>query len=203
MKAAICAMVIASLAGAGAARGSETSEQATLHQQAKLIGTFRTKTWGCQQTLGHERTRASVDVWSLPHSIPYRAWVQNLWKGRASLCLHRLEQRRIGFTDDWLTAVERVQRVYPGTKAWLLYISDREGGWGRFVMNSQGSGAGGWLQFMASTYYAYNDAAFADARRRDFVVPEATNSWTQPLGQALTGAYMRYTGRDGCHWCLG
>jgi hypothetical protein len=26
------------------------------------------------------------------------------------------------------------------------------------------------------------------------------NQWTQPMGQALTGAFMRFTGRDGFHW---
>jgi hypothetical protein len=105
-------------------------------------------------------------------------------------------------TNDWRTSVTLAQRIYPGTSSWLLHISDREGGWGPFVMNHQGSGAGGWLQFMASTFYAYVGDAQADVARRGFHVDPSVWTWTQPLGQALTGAYMRYTGRDGCHWCL-
>ena len=111
-------------------------------------------------------------------------------------------QYTIPHTNDWRTSVRLAQRIYPGTSDWLLYISRREGGWGPFVMNHQGSGAGGWLQFMASTFYAYDDDARADVARRGFKVDPSIWTWTHPLGQALTGAYMRYTGRDGCHWCL-
>ena len=66
-------------------------------------------------------------------------------------------------------------------------------------MNTQGSGAGGWMQFMRSTYYAHNDAAFAYARSLGFVIDERTNAWEHPLGQALTAAYMRTHGMSG-HW---
>lgn len=110
--------------------------------------------------------------------------------------------RTLPWTNDWRTSVRLSQRIYPGTDGWLLFISRREGGWGPFVMNHQGSGAGGWLQFMASTFYAYVDDARADVARRGFIVPAGAWTWTHPLGQALTGAYMRFTGRDGCHWCL-
>lgn len=110
--------------------------------------------------------------------------------------------REIPATNDWLTSVRLAQRVYPGTDDWLIFISRREGGWGPFVMNHQGSGAGGWLQFMASTFYAYSDDARSDVARRGFKVPSNVWDWHHPLGQALTGAYMRFTGRDGCHWCL-
>ena len=103
-------------------------------------------------------------------------------------------------TNDWRTSVTLTQRIYPGTASWLLYISAREGGYGRFVMNHQGSGAGGWLQYMPSTFYAYVDDARRSVKAKGFVVPAEVWTWTHPLGQALTGAYMRYTGRDGCHW---
>jgi hypothetical protein len=117
--------------------------------------------------------------------------------------MRTIQQRyEIPYTNDWRISVRLAQRIYPGTESWLLFISDREGGWGPFVMNHQGSGAGGWLQFMSSTFYAYVDDARADAARRGFTVPSSVWTWTHPLGQALTGAYMRYTGRDGCHWCL-
>lgn len=105
-------------------------------------------------------------------------------------------------TNDWRTSVRIAQRPYPGTDAWLLFISKREGGYGGFVMNHQGSGAGGWMQFMSGTFYGYVGAAQADLRQRGFNIPDNVMVWTHPLGQALTAGYMRYYGKDGCHWCL-
>ena len=181
--------------------------QASLNKARDRIVAARQATWRCQDQLValgvlDSRTRAAHGTWQLPTSVPYRHWVFRQWTHRAAVCQKNLSGRVLGATGDWLTAVRIVQRVYPGTGDWLRYISHREGGWGRFVMNTQGSGAGGWMQFMASTFYAYNDDAYADARRRGFILPPATNTWTHPLGQALTAAYMRYTHRDGCHWCL-
>jgi hypothetical protein len=122
-----------------------------------------------------------------------------------SIALKR-EQRQLylnlPYTNDWRTSVRLAQRAYPGTSDWLLFISDREGGWGPFVMNHQGSGAGGWMQFMSGTFYGYVDAAKADFTHRGFKVDSRVWTWTHPLGQALTAAYMRYYGKDGCHWCL-
>ena len=178
-------------------------EQARLRSLAHQVGAARASTWACQDKFpGAKRSKASSSVWALPRSASYRAWVLDRWKARAVGCQEALKQRRL-VTWDWLTAVNLVQRAYPGTKDWLLFISRREGGWGRFVMNTQGSGAGGWMQFMSSTYYAYNSRAFADIRRRGFVVDDQFNAWQQPLGQAVTAGYMRYVGLDGCHWCLG
>ena len=136
-------------------------------------------------------------------SVPWRTTCLRARELR-SFHTHRLVvlDHTLPWTNDWRTAVRLSQRIYPGTDSWLLYISDREGGWGPFVMNHQGSGAGGWLQFMASTFYAYVDDARLDVERRGFRVPPGVWTWTHPLGQALTGAYMRFTGRDGCHWCL-
>lgn len=205
MKATLTAVAAAFLTFASVAiagPGQERSAQIELHLAAKNISVAQRATWDCQDQLGVERSKRSVAPWQLSRSLPYRLWVVGKWRRLQAACGLRVQQRTIPATGDWLTAVDYVQRIYPGTKDWLIYISHREGGWGRFVMNSQGSGAGGWLQFMSSTYYAYNDAAYADARRRGFILDEATNSWTNPLGQAVTGAYMRYTGRDACHWCL-
>jgi hypothetical protein len=116
--------------------------------------------------------------------------------------LERLLFRTLPATGDWRTAVRITQRVFPGTESWLLYISNREGGWGPFVMNHEGSGAGGWMQFMSGTFYGYSDAARRAVASRGFVVDPDVFEWHDPLGQALTAGYMRFTGRDGCHWCL-
>jgi hypothetical protein len=126
--------------------------------------------------------------------------VAKKWTSQKASCATALSRRVIPATNDWLTSVRLVQRVFPGTTDWLTTISKREGGHGGFVMNHQGSGCGGWLQFMQSTYWAYSHDAFADAKRRGFIVDPTWNQWTHPMGQAITGAYMRFTGRDGNHW---
>lgn len=211
MKALITALAAAFLfASAAAAQtepvrttSSERTAQVELASLRQQIVRLRNTTWGCQDALGVRRTRVEYGTWAMPPSLPFRGWMVVQWRKNTAACQRHLRERTIGMTWDWLTAVDRVQRIYPGTKSWLLYISHREGGWGRFVMNTQGSGAGGWMQFMASTFYAYNDRAFADARSRGFIVNEAANRWTHPLGQAITAGYMRYVGLDGCHWCLG
>jgi hypothetical protein len=124
------------------------------------------------------------------------------WRGNAYRHAQVVAKRTLPFTNDWRTSVRLAQRPFPGTSTWLLFISAREGGYGPFVMNHQGSGAGGWMQFMSGTFYAYVDDARAAVERRGFIVPAHVWKWTHPLGQALTAGYMRYTGRDGCHWCL-
>ena len=174
-----------------------------------LIAEATVQTWQCQDKLVALGMLAARTPMSSPGALPksekYRKWVLHKRIVKQRKCLQRLQyvsSHTIPSTDDWLSAVAYVQRVYPGTSEWLKYISRREGGWGRFVMNTQGSGAGGWMQFMASTYYAYDDKAFADVARRGFIVNPAANAWTNPLGQAITAGYMRYVGLDGCHWCL-
>ncbi len=155
------------------------------------------QTWNCQDKLPTSRTRAR-SPWK-HHTAAYWARELNLWTLRLNRCRATLA-RSIPNTDDWQTAVRLVQRVYPGTQDWLLKISHREGGWGRFVMNSQGSGCGGWMQFMSSTYWAYSGSAYHDLSSRGWRIDPRTNSWTNPLGQAVTAAYMRYTRQDGPHW---
>lgn len=134
--------------------------------------------------------------------------------------------REIPLINDWLTAVHWVQRIYPGTESWMRYISDREGGWGPWVwyggrtwsgyhVGNDFLGAdtvGGWMQFRYSTFAPYWRGAQKDLRARGYLIPSIPMpaaggpseyaAWLSPLGQALTAGYMRYYGKDGCHWCL-
>lgn len=134
--------------------------------------------------------------------------------------------RELPMTNDWRTAVRLVQRIYPGTESWMLYISHREGGYGAWVwyggrhwsgyhIGDDFLGAdtvGGWMQFRYSTFAPYWRHTQEDLKRRGIIVPDFQMppeggptqyaAWLSPLGQALTAGYMRYTGRDGCHWCL-
>ena len=117
--------------------------------------------------------------------------------------LHETAMERIWLLDrtlpapnDWRTAVKIVQRVYPGTESWLLSCSASEGSYGAWVSNRQGSGAGGWLQFMESTFWRMYGAALPDATSKGFIVPSSANSWYSPLGQALAGAWGVTHGRS-------
>lgn len=113
-------------------------------------------------------------------------------------------QRTLPSTDNWVAAMRTAQKPFPGTYGWLEFISNREcracytAG---FTMNYRGSGAGGWMQFMSGTFYGYSDEAAAWLGRRGYLFDPAVFDWHNPLGQALTAAYMRYTDQDGCHWC--
>lgn len=165
--------------------------------------------------------------WSVP-------WSRSCTQARVSLRLHRelvdiAENRlthEIPLINDWRTAVRWVQRIYPGTEQWMLYISDREGGWGPWVwygghtwsgyhIGNDFLGAdtvGGWMQFRYSTFAPYWRHAQDDLRAKGYVLPlfkmppeggpTKYVGWLSPLAQALTAGYMRYTGQDGCHWCL-
>lgn len=164
-----------------------------------VITSHRLQTWNCQDDLGIKRSRASVSVWALPMSLGYRAWAADRWKTRAVKCVAALQLRTIPSTGDWSRAVELVQRIYPGTSGWLLSCSSGEGGHGRFVLNHQGSGAGGWMQFLSSTFYSHYRAAFADARAKGFVIDRVHESWYDPIGQAVTAAHMRTHGQSS-HW---
>jgi len=97
----------------------------------------------------------------------------------------------------WHRAVHEAQRPYPGTEPWLLSCSASEGGHGRWVPNGDGSGAGGWLQFMSGTFWRMYGAARADVIARGFRVPSSAADWHSPLGQALAGAWGVTHGRSG------
>jgi hypothetical protein len=97
--------------------------------------------------------------------------------------------------DRWQQAVQETQRAYPGTASWLMSCSASEGGWGRWVPNSQGAPPGGWLQFYESTFWRMWSAAHADIKARGYHVPRSAHSWYSPLGQALAGAWGVTHGR--------
>lgn len=113
---------------------------------------------------------------------------------------HSIQQRSLRRANaDWLTAVDLADQFFPGTGAWLRSCSrpESEGGWGRWVPNSRGSGAGGWLQFLADTFDRNVDRAFREARAAGLVVPPVFRSWYSRVGQALTGASMLLHGQRG------
>lgn len=118
--------------------------------------------------------------------VTYENWV-------AAHTLHDPEVRP--GNQAWHRAVQEAQRAYPGTRGWLLSCSASEGGWGRWVPNSDGAPPGGWLQFYESTFWRMWATAKVDVTRRGYRVPRSAHSWYSPLGQALAGAWGLTNGR--------
>lgn len=121
------------------------------------------------------------------------------------------------YTNDWVTAVRIVQRVWPGTESWLLSCSGGEGSHGDWVWNGgtplglsvveavreenagtlvvHGSGAGGWMQFMEGTFDGQFAAAMAAARTIHRALPPSqSRNWFSALGQAFAAGHARYIG---------
>lgn len=208
-------LVLVSLLGlgfaAGPSSGSETplptyprvltSEQRlerSLAARRLEIASYRRLTWACQEDLGEARTRAPLSIWGI-RGLARRTRVRELWRVRFEGCRDERSRRTIPSTKDWGVAVALVQRIYPGTARWLLACSSGEGGHGDFVMNHQGSGASGWMQYLPSTFYSHVGEAYRDARDRGFRIDPRTASIYHPVGQAVTAAYMRTHGMSS-HW---
>jgi hypothetical protein len=133
-------------------------------------------------------------------------WQRSCTVARAAYRLHEQIGRvttmrlmhELPLTNDWLTAVRLVQRVYPGTADWMLAISDREGGWGPWVWYSGmcsnppclwtghhlgadpfgDDAVGGPMQFRYSTFAPYWRAATQDVKARGFMLPDL--GWARP-----------------------
>jgi hypothetical protein len=127
-------------------------------------------------------------------------WQRTCTAARAKLRLHhalaeiaewRLEHE-LPLINDWLTAVRYVQKIYPGTERELRRLSDREGGWGRWIWYSGACSSspclwrgyhvggdnvtgddtvGGWMQFRYSTFAPYWRHTLADLKKRGYEVP--------------------------------
>ena len=142
---------------------------------------------------------ATIPAWRKPRNCPDARYLANVWAKRSKwaryLTARWLERRTLHDfkhyegSHAWQKAVREVQKPYPGTEAWLMSCSASEGGWGRWVPNSQGSGVGGWLQFMPGTWAGFYRHAVDDVRERGFRVPRSSASWYSTLGQALAGAW--------------
>lgn len=178
-----------------AQRSLESASAALVLPLRHGVAERRTKTWEHQDALGEQRWPTTYRELRT-HSVPYLRWLHRLWAQRADKAYRKVisgfflkdfQVRPSG--NAWLSAVSEAQRPYPNTDGWLLACSSQEGGHGRWVPNSQGSGAGGWLQFMSSTFWRMFSAARADVTSRGYKVPASAASWYSPLGQALAGGW--------------
>lgn len=177
--------------GAGGTTNTAIAATTDVQPLRHAISYHRQKTWYYQDRAGIART-PTEHAERRTTSIAFLTWINNTWQERMKRAA-KLRKAGLSYTSDWLTAVNIVQRTWPGTRTWLRDTSSGEGGWGPFVMNYQGSGAGGWLQYMPSTFYSHLRSALNDARSRGLpIIPTSAMNWHSPLGQAFAGGW-------GCH----
>jgi hypothetical protein len=199
------------------ARDTRSQHQAALRHSNHVLTFFANHSW----LQAPFKESCSEVPWTRSCRIARELVRDHTWQRKH---LRHLLWVTLPSTNDWQTAVRIVQRLYPGTESWMLAISDREGGWSSWVwyggrpwtgyhVGDDFLGmdtVGGWMQFRYSTFAPYWRGALKDLRARGFVLPEFPDRggpaeyqpWLDPLGQALTAGYMRYYGKDGCHWCL-
>jgi hypothetical protein len=213
------AVVKASLKPASAT--ASRSETACVRPLRRGVVDRKLATWRWQDRLGIFRTPSARKA-ARATSCAYLRFIRRLWSLRADRYYRSwLSTFTLRDTDDWRTAVNTVQRVFPGTASWLLSCSGAEGGHGRWIGYGgqpysrwlrDSDTVGGPLQFRFSTFTGMYRRALDYARERGFRVPshidsintdyrgEFTAAWRSMLGQALAGGWARYTGNDASHW---
>lgn len=174
------------------------SERCRSARVAAIFYRLRTHSW---QTLreGKLASKSPIVAGKSCHWAKFaaREWQARAFSARKSYWRWLESRYSLKAHDDWLRAVEEVQKPYPGTAAWLLSCSADEGGWGRWVPNSDGYPPGGWMQMYESTFWRMWGGAITDLRSRGYRVPSSAASWYSQLGQALASAYGYMTGRRG------
>lgn len=163
----------------------------------------RSRTWYWQDRAGVPRAPTS-HAERHTRSVAYLGWINGRWNHR-QIHARKVAHSRLPNSNDWMTAVRIVQRVWPGTSGWLLSCSGHEGGHGIWVWNGgapygaahSGSDAGGWMQYFSGTwsgnFHHALDAAETNHRRppASAVGPSGTG-WTSPLAQAFAAGWARY-----------
>jgi len=126
-------------------------------------------------------------------------WPERSLEARRATEAWLLDRKTLDEQSSWQRAIAEVQAAWPDTDWWLDSCSRTEGagrsGEAPWVPNREGSGAGGWLQFMESTFWRMFWAAKADAEARGFVVVKSAASWYSRIGQAMAGAWGVTNGR--------
>lgn len=136
--------------------------------------------------------RARADNWKAIAKAERMAYMKYVKEKRA-------EARRFAAANrDFHLALKLASRHYGVSYSWLHacahsegHIDGRRPGYREkdpFIMNHQGSGAGGWLQFMEPTFYGNLRGANP--------VPKKYRKWNSKVGQAYVAAYMFKIGQS-------
>jgi len=189
--------------------GEAQAKPETCRSAEKAIVYYRSKVWKYQTQLG-EAPSPTYYPERKKNACAYKRWVAKNWQGIAREYRKEIKERftlrdfrAVPENHAWHQAVDEAQKAYPGTKDWLLSCSATEGGWGRWVPNSDGYPPGGWMQMYHSTWstmwYGWygNAGAFKHLLMRGFRIPQSAHSWYSPLGQALASAHGKLNGRGG------
>lgn len=120
--------------------------------------------------------------------------------------------------ESWQAAIREVQKVFPGTAAWLDSCSDAEGmspsrdrqfyvyGFKPFSWSAWYSDTvGGPGQIRPSTFSGMYWSGLKYVLDHGFRVPKHllradAYSWQSMLAQAIAMGWARYTGNDNSHW---
>lgn len=175
---------------------------------------YRSLTWERQSARGGEladRTpivRGKTCRWARYAAAEHQARAKSALRS-----LERWTNQRTLTAKTWLRAVDVVQRVFPGTKGWLLSCSDAESNHYRWVGYGgvpystwlrDSNTVGGYLQFRYQTFKGMFRRGADFVRERGYRLPneleDRTAAWRSALGQAIAGGWARYTGNDDSHW---
>lgn len=137
----------------------------------------------------YSNTAAEVKPWFRQEAVNYWHKRAVFWKAH-SWCWERLNTGNF----DWM--LERAAKKFNVSYSWIHNCAHDEGDthYRGFIMNSRGSGAGGWMQFMSGTFYDNVGSAFLVIRGKGMPVPLKFKYWTSKVGQAVTASYMFYRG---------
>jgi hypothetical protein len=178
------------------AAGAATQQQQQVTHSRHVVQFFRTHRW----LRAPEQPNCQTIPWTRSCKIARRVFTKH-----SERIAEYDRQFAIPYTGNWTRAMRVVQKPFPGTYDFLAFTSNRE--CRRcytvtyHVMNTEGSGAGGPMQFMESTFDSNMPNARAWIERHGYVVDPRVWRWTSYLGQALVAGYMKFTDQEGCHWC--
>lgn len=168
----------------------------------------RTAVWTCQRKVGVPLTQPGLTPGELHRAgHPFRAWIVAKWGHRLNDC-RNVAARTMTDPGEWTSAVNLVQRAFPGSGWWLLACSSSEGGWGGFVWLGHDSSPrygdqttpGGWMQYMQRTFWGDFNSAAADMAARGFRLAPSAASYYSPLGQAVAAGWAYSHARPSGKW---
>jgi hypothetical protein len=188
-------LTLASLAFIGTTGAQETGTM-SLSQFKETRNAVKIKTNSIRTNKGYRKLGFTHPAYEIPNYR--RVPVLNMWRNRLAQARDLKFRRYAVINADFDTSLRFASNLFNVSFSWLHGCAHAEGGHGRWVPNSSGSGAGGWMQFMSGTFYGNVDSAFYAANRRlAHNIPAQYKSWYSRLGQAVTAAYMFRIGQSG------
>lgn len=186
---------------------SEEAQRELIHHNYKMANVYRESAHYWRHKRGADHKYHSL-LTPITNSLKVEKKRHLIWKFRAKserkaytmwLRQYKAKLRKYESANTDLHAALRLAARHHGVSyTWLHSCAHSEGHIdGRrspggpidpFIMNHQGSGAGGWMQFMESTFYGNLEGAST--------LPSKYKRWNSKLGQAYVAAYMFSIGQS-------